>query len=312
MTQIKFSVIIPVGRNGTEKKIRETVRKNDFPQDRIEIVLVYGEELPGEKRNKGAVVSKGEYLIFIDDDVELERDYFSKLEEILEREAADVVGGPNCGPEFGNDVQRMIEIAFQSRLGFGKGAERFRNSGRVMKGNEDILTSCNLCIKRSAFANIGGFDKKLFPGEEVELIRRLRLEKYHLMYYPQLQVVHHRRASLNDLWKQVFHYGRGRADLIAQKGFKIRDISYLAPACLVFYTCFMTLKVLLLPVAYITGLLAYITMISAYCIKESVSKKLKIKDMATLFAVFVTIHFSYGCGMLSKLKRRREVDDGCR
>lgn len=310
MDQIKFSVIVPVGRTGSEKKIEETVRKNDFPQEQIEIIFVAGADLPGEKRNVGAFFSKGEYLVFIDDDVELEGDYFAKLKKILDRGDIDVVGGPNRGPESGNRVQRMIDRAFQSRLGFGKGAERFRNKGTVIKGNEDNLTACNLCIKKSTFVSAGGFDKRLFPGEEVELIRRLRLQKYHLIYHPDIQVIHHRRTSLRGLWKQVFCYGRGRADLIARKGFEIRDISYLVPSCVVVYILLLPLMLMIFPASpYTIGVLAYLAVLLIYCLKEGIANKLDAKETATLFAVFITIHIAYGCGMLSRLKSLKAGDD---
>lgn len=304
MDDVRFSVIISVGREELLNKIERTIRNNSFSEEKIEIIYVKGKELPGRKRNRGAQSANGEFLVFLDDDVEIETDYFQTLDRILEQKKADVIGGPNCGGHSANRVQKMIDIAFSSLLGFGKGAKRFSKINHVMEGDEDVLTACNLCINRILFLKESGFKETLFPGEEVELVRRLREHGYKLLYHPEITVIHHRRATLNGLWRQLFNYGKGRMQLFLDGGFKIRDVTYFFPLCLVLYSIILPIVVMHYPFLII-GAVMYGILLLGYCLCVWGSRRVTGDEFGTLLVVFVIMHISYGCGMLKGFITRR-------
>lgn len=304
VSDVRFSVVISVGREELLDKIERSIRNNSFIEKKIEIILIRGKELPGEKRNKGAQIAKGDFLVFLDDDVEIDSGYFQALDRILVQEKADILGGPNCGGQSVNKIQKMIEIAFSRKVGFGKGAKRFSKINRIMEGNEDVLTACNLCINRVVFLKERGFKETLFPGEEVELVRRLREQGYKLIYHPEIMVIHHRRSTLKDLWKQVFNYGKGRMALFLVGGFNMRDFTYLFPLCLVLYGLLIPIATISFPFLLI-GAAMYVLVLIICCLFEWRSGRVKGKEIVTLLIVFAVMHVSYGCGMLMRLVSRR-------
>lgn len=297
MCRYKFSILIPVGREELAKKAEYSLKMNEYDQEKIEIIFIRGSDPPSRKRNIGGSIAKGEYLIFLDDDIEVEKGYLKNVGNMISHRNVDVIGGPNLGFQNGNKVQRMIDIAFGSRLGFGKGAERFKKRNKEEAGDEDNLTSCNLCIRREVFLKESGFDESMFPGEEVELIRRLRLKGYTMVYSPEMIVFHHRRSTLKSLWKQINCYGRGRTDVWIKCGFPWRDVSYLMPMLLVVFTFSLPFTVFIFHWEWFM-LLLYVAIVFLYGMAEGISRKLSLCEIFFLPVIFAAIHYSYGMGML--------------
>lgn len=301
MNDINFSIIIPVSRKDSAEKIIQLIKMNNYPQDKLEIILIDGKENPSRKRNKGAMFSSGEYLVFMDDDIEIDKYYFRKLQHILLQNKFDVVGGPNCGHSNENKIEKIIDIAFGSKFGFGKGANRFKKNNKIISGTEDNLTLCSLCIRKSTFIKEKGFDETLFPGEEVDLISRLRSSGYKMSYNPDISVIHHRRSSLKALAMQMYYYGKGRIDLFAKNGFHIKNIVYISPLIMLIYTLLLPFEILLYPFLMLIFIIYFIGLVMC-CLSNSISKKITIKDWILLIIVLITIHYSYGLGMLIRIK----------
>lgn len=297
MKQRSFSIIISVSRENSVEQMKKIIENINYPKELVQVKFIMDKGLPSKKRNCGAIQATGEYLIFFDDDLDVPADYLQKLNDFIRTEKADVMGGPNLGFRQANQTQQMIDIAFSSWIGFGKGGERFKSMGAVRDGTEDNLTANNLCICKEVFLSAGGFDEKLYPGEEVELIRRLRMDGYKLIYCPKLIVYHRRRSSISGLSKQIFHYAQGRVDVWKCTNFYWRDFIYLLPSLMVIY--FMVL-----PFAVegnknaALGAYAYLSVLIGWVLCKGIRQQLSLGKILTLFVTVLSIHWSYGIGML--------------
>jgi GT2 family glycosyltransferase len=196
----------------------------------------------------------------------------------------------------------MTDIAFASPLGFGKGNVRFRNTGNPQPGNEDNLTACLLCIKRDVFLQAEGFDNYLYPGEEIELIRRMRAKKIPMIFEPALFVYHQRRATLGTLFTQIYRYGKGRIKVWRQRKFRRADISYLLPMAVVLYLLSLLIVTWLLP-WYALPAAIYVSVILITSIKNIFTNRISWFNMPALALLFLILHVSYGTGLLVQLMK---------
>jgi glycosyltransferase involved in cell wall biosynthesis len=303
MIRYSFSLIIPVGREQGRMNMTKEIAQLDYPGELLETLFIAGDDPPGRKRNNGAAQARGDYLVFLDDDLELPRDFLVHLNVILTEQQVPIVGGANIGFKKANLVQRMTDIAFASPLGFGKGNVRFRNSGQARPGSEDNLTACLLCIKRDIFLQNEGFDNALYPGEEIELIRRMKEKEIVMVFDPSLFVYHQRRATLGTLFTQIYRYGKGRIKVWSQRQFRRADISYLLPMFFVLYFLLLPLVSLYVP-WFAVGAACYMLILAFTVIKAGIGNKLSFSGMVVLAIVFIYLHLSYGTGLLVELIRQ--------
>lgn len=117
-------------------------------------------------RNRGALHAKGEVILFIDDDIELERGYLQNLTALFEEQKVDVVAG-DCVDHFGAALDGTL------------------------KGVEWLPTG-NFALRRDNFISIGGFDENLYRyNEDAELSHRLRLAGLKIATHGSLKAIHH-------------------------------------------------------------------------------------------------------------------------
>lgn len=118
------------------------------------------------------------------------------------------VGGPAVTPSSDNFWQKVSGAVFLSSLSGGN-PERYIPIGR--KSIVDDWPSVNFSMRKSVFAQLGGFDSEFWPGEDTKLCLDL-VKKYpkSILYDPNLIVYHHRRAGIMKHLKQVSGYGLHR------------------------------------------------------------------------------------------------------
>jgi glycosyltransferase involved in cell wall biosynthesis len=110
-------------------------------------------------RNKGASLSKGEYLIFLDSDDHVTQNWLSDFEKTIKLQNPDII---YCGI---NRLRENILIEYTNPRDPYKDGKNF---GNVIPGS--------FCIKSSFFIKIGGYDDRLAYGENTELGFRIKME----------------------------------------------------------------------------------------------------------------------------------------
>jgi glycosyltransferase involved in cell wall biosynthesis len=150
-------------------------------------------------RNAGARLANGEYLSFIDSDCVVPPNYLDEALRVFTSVGPDVTGSMCALPDTTGWVERSWRTLHE----------------RSTDGYVNYLNSGNLVIKRTVFAQVGGFNESLVTGEDTDLAQRLRRSGFiiyechkvravHLGYSPTLRQFMRRQA-----WYSQGMFGEG-------------------------------------------------------------------------------------------------------
>ena len=227
---MRYSVIVPVYNRPEEvKELLESLTRQTFTDFEVvvvedgsavpcrEVVEAFAGVLqvryfakansgPGQTRNYGAERAAGDYLIILDSDCILPPGYFEAVEEELQREPADVFGGPDRAHPSFTDMQKAINYAMTSF--FTTGGIR----GGKKKMDKFYPRSFNMGVRRAVYAALGGFSRMRF-GEDIDFSIRVFKGGYSCRLFPGAWVYHKRRVDLKKFFKQVHNFGMARINL---------------------------------------------------------------------------------------------------
>ncbi len=218
------SIIIPVKDRADDlRNCLNSLQQLDYPHDHLEVVVVddgssdetpqVAKELgaillesgavgggPALARNKGANFSTGAILAFIDSDCTAAPDWLSNLLPAFTDEKLAAVGGWVDGMHHGTALDRYEAV--MSSLNLGR-----RELSGGGGGDTFYLPSCNLLVRKAAFAAVGGFRSELQVGEDVDLTWRLRDTGWKIQYQPSGTVYHAHRSRVWPFMRRRFDYG---------------------------------------------------------------------------------------------------------
>jgi len=293
-----FSFIIPVKPGGFVAAV-DSLRQIAAPPDRFEVLIAEGCS-PSRQRNAAANEARGEVIYFLDDDSHVAADCLTLCAGIMEDPKVAVVGGPSLTPAGDSLLQQLIGSALSSLLGAGAVRNRYRASGSTRSTTEKELILCNLAIRRSVFIDSDGFDERLYPNEENELLDRIVSRGMKLVHAPGMAVQRSQRRTLRLFIRQMFAYGRGRAQqtLIAGPG----TIIGFAPLFFLLYLALLPL----LPWTRLTlaPLFAYLPLVIGF----SAAAVIRSASLSRLLLVplYPLMHISNGWGLLYGLLGGRQ------
>jgi succinoglycan biosynthesis protein ExoA len=203
-----FSIIIPVKPGGYVAACEHL--KEIMPDDpRYEILLAEG-CAPSQQRNRAAQEAGGDVLYFLDDDSLIIPENLALCAAGMSDPSVAVVGGPSITPAGDSPLQQLIGSALASAFGSGAVHNRYCASGETRETTDKELILCNLAVRRSVFADLGGFNECLYPNEENEFLERVTSAGYTLLHVPSMSVYRSQRRTLKAFIRQMFAYGRGR------------------------------------------------------------------------------------------------------
>ena len=171
-------------------------------------------------RNRGVREARGEILAFTDDDVLPEPDWIARVASAIDRWNADGVGG-RILPKWETAPPRWLA---ENRNLLARLAIMDFESGQLLVlplAAEPQVWGANMAFRREALEKVGTFDprlgvvgRKLYRGEETDLIERALKLGLKIAYDPALTVFHRigtdrvRKAYFRKLF---FDAGQGRA-----------------------------------------------------------------------------------------------------
>src|SRR5690606_5718482 len=186
-----FSFIIPVYNRPDEiNELLQTLTKQTYTSDFEVVVIEDGSTIncqsvvdeyinklnisyyfktnsgPGDSRNYGMRVAKGDYFIILDSDCLIPENYLVEVNTYLNNSFVDCFGGPDAAHESFSDVQKAINQTMTSVLTTGGIRGASEKLGKFQP------RSFNMGISKEAFEASGGFGK-IHPGEDPDLSIRL-------------------------------------------------------------------------------------------------------------------------------------------
>lgn len=284
------SFIIPVKPGGVIAAMASLrhVAAASYP---FEILVAEGSQ-PSRQRNAAVNESYGEIVYFLDDDSLVNPDCLAVCIRAMEDTSVAVAGGPSLTPAGDSLQQQLFGFALASMFGAGAVRNRYRAVGNLRETTEKELILCNLAIKKETFLSLGGFDERLYPNEENELLDRVLASGQKLVHIPQMYVQRSQRKNLSLFVRQMFSYGRGRAQQTLISGSV--SIASFIPLVFIAYLALL----LLVPRSFLAlvPLIAYLVLdaifsLSAVFASGAVSRGL-------LLFIFPLLHIANGCGLL--------------
>ena len=295
----KISIIIPV-KPGGEVTALERLRNTDYPDNLLEIFVAEG-RCPSLQRNMAAGAAAGDILYFLDDDSRVATGFLHRAARHFDDPAVAVVGGPSLTPETDSLLQHAFSMTFTSLLGGGGMRNRYRQTGVLRTTTDRELILCNLGFRRELFLRMGGFDERLYPNEENELMDRIRREGGLLIHDPDLAVRRSQRQTIGAFCRQLHGYGRGRGEQTLISGV-IKPVTFV-PSLFLLYL--LLVPVVLNPL-FCLPLACYLLMLVLATISQAAGAGRPLA--ALLLPVMMPLfHVCYGSGMIRGLLRPRRV-----
>ena len=306
---IQFSFIIPVYNRPHEIKELLESFKALTTSDAFEIVIIedgstlcsseivtlYKDVLdisyhqkpnsgPGDSRNFGMGLAKGNYFLILDSDVLLPPDYLEQVSAFLTHSYVDCFGGADTAHHSFTRLQKAINYTMTSFLTTGG----IRGSKKAVQHFEP--RSFNMGISKKAFEATLGF-AKIHPGEDPDLSHRITKAGFETAFVPNIAVFHKRRVSWSSFMLQVKKFGLVRPILNKwhPQGAKI---TFWLPTLFVLFTLASMLLGVIYGWLFLLPLVSYVSFIFADASLKT--KSIGVGFMAVL-AMFIQF-FGYGYG----------------
>jgi len=237
---------------------------------------------PGDSRNYGMNLAKGDYFIILDSDCIIPHDYLTQVIQSLQIDYVDCFGGPDAALDSFSDVQKAINFTMTS----------FLTTGGIRGGSEKVdkfqPRSFNMGLSKKAFKASNGFGN-IHPGEDPDLSIRLWNLGFRTKLIKEAFVYHKRRISWEKFLIQVNKFGKARPILNSWYP-KHTKITFWFPSLFLLGFLF---SILFLEFKFPYFLYLYFLYFTILCISSFVStKSFKI----ALYSVYAAIIQFYGYG----------------
>ncbi len=152
--------------------------------------------------NFGETFAKGEYLVFLNNDVEVREGWLTELLGVCERSDVAAVGPklvfPDGRIQSAGIVLGIGQIAGSLFTGMNSSFSGYLHKASLLQ-DLSAVTAALMIVKRSAFRKVGGFDEDLAVAfNDVDLCLRLIKDGSLVVYDPFAQAVHHESVSRGD------------------------------------------------------------------------------------------------------------------
>ena len=155
-------------------------------------------------RNRGAADGRGEWIVFLDGDVEPPPDLIDRYFARAPRADTAVLAGAV--------VETPADGAKSLAARYTAATQLINPLHQTLTGDRfEYAVTANCAIRRSAFEAAGGFTETIRSGGDADICFRLREAGWKLEARPEAQVVHRGRTTLRALVRQLVKHGAGIA-----------------------------------------------------------------------------------------------------
>ena len=233
--------------NGSPPEEAERLRALGRTEARVVLQQGHGNVGFARGANMGAETARGEYIVFLNPDANLQPGCVEALVEAFQDQPVPTVIGARVMNTDGTEQRggRRGEVTpVTTLLSFGHLTARFRSLAKfeIHREHEPMpdaptpmptISGACFALRREDFEVLGGFDEGYFLHvEDIDLCWRARQAGGQVLFHPAAQVIHLGHTSLEHPLKVEFHKGVGlsryfikRADTIQRYVIAIgRDI----------------------------------------------------------------------------------------
>lgn len=249
------SIVIPTrNRVSSAQRTVERIANSAYPTNRFEIVLVDNgsgedemvdpdafasisqpvvrvlrEPVPGGSaaRNRGLAEADGEFVVFADDDVQVDTDWLLRMVAPM---ATDERVGGVAGLTVPFGLETPPQAWFEGFGGFMRGFERRDYEIADPPPDKplfpftigDLGSGQNMAFRRRVLREIGGFDTRLGPatptlgGEDLDAMLKVLLGGHRVVYEPAAIVRHEHQRTYDELRKRMWGYGVGLTSVLTK------------------------------------------------------------------------------------------------
>ncbi|MFH1444873.1 MAG: glycosyltransferase [Nanoarchaeota archaeon] len=302
----KITAIIPSLPDKDPEQALETLKKTDYPLDKIEVMITKGKN-PSRQRNQAIDRATGNIIFFFDDDSEIPKDYFKKALEHYEDETIDAIGGPAETSRTAPFLQKCFGYVIGSYFATQSMSNKFHGHGKVREATEKELILCNFNIRKESLGK-NRFDERLYPNEENELFNRLKSEGKNFLYDPNLKIYRYRRKSILNFAKQFYKYGYGRIEHLIIRPRSFSPVFIIPPLFVIYLLLLIGLIFMqkAYPI-YFIPLALYLLITIGSAAKIAITEK-DPKTILITPPLFLIVHTSYGIGMITSLLNFRKTE----
>jgi glycosyltransferase involved in cell wall biosynthesis len=323
---MKFSFVIPTYNRADElMECLSSIGELDFEPENVEVVIIddastdhtyesiqklketfpfaiqyqkQNKEGPSAARNRGIKLAKGDYIIFIDSDVTLPRNYLKKIAKELEKNPVEAFGGPDAALEHFPPLLKAIDFAMNSFL--TTGGIRGKKGKKLAKYHPRTF---NMGIRKDFALKIGGF-LDMHPGEDIEYSHRIYRFGGNVLYIDS-PVFHKRRSTIPLFFKQVYKFGKARI-LLSTIDKKLLEPLHALPALATLFTIFILVLHILFPsIRPVTTMFLYLILFYFGIISLAGMIRYKSPIVGLYLLIIAPIQiYGYGIGFIFQFLRR--------
>ncbi len=319
-----LSVILPI-RNEARYIARSlnAVLAQDYPSDRIEVIVVDGMSDDGSREiigsiqannpnlrlidNPGRIVptgmniamarARGEVFVRVDGHCEIEQGYFRRCVEHLQNDGVDGVGGPmeTVGE---TELAAIIAAAMSSKFGVGDSAFRTVKDRTMLADTVAFPAYTRRVVER-----VGPYDEELVRNQDDDYNYRLRKLGAKVLLAVDVRSRYYSRDTIRSLWRQYFQYGYWKVRVMQKHPRQMRPRQFVP----VLFVTAMLLSLLAAPFSIIGTSMLGLTG-GSYLIANLAASGLTARKQNRLLSwllpvIFATLHVSYGLGFLVGLMK---------
>ncbi|MFC1491392.1 glycosyltransferase family 2 protein [Nitrospinota bacterium] len=301
----------------------DSVIENDYPKDNLEIFVVDGMSVDGtlkviEKyireykyihllRNPKKIQSaalniaidhaKGDVIMRLDTHSTYEPKYILKCVQSLKSYDADNVGGiwnivPRTNSFFGKSIAKALSHAF----GVGNAYYRFSEGENVRW----VDTVPYFCVKRETIEQIGPFNERVGPSEDMDFNSRLRKFGGHILLDRDISINYHARSDMKSFLAHNWRNGEWAVlPFVYSDGFPVAG-RHLVPLLFVILVFLFGGLFAVRPSNWwlFAGTISTYGLLNILATVSVVWKEKNPLYLITMPVVFTLLHLSYGAGSL--------------
>jgi N-acetylglucosaminyl-diphospho-decaprenol L-rhamnosyltransferase len=196
---IDFIIVDNASNKDELELLKDGIEQNKFNN----IKLIQNTSNAGFSKgcNLGAKSSKGDILLFLNNDTEINDNRLWEMAIYLEKnEKVSILGGKLINPDGTEQQSAGKYYTIFNALMLLLGVQRVgivNKNPNVIKQVDWVKGAC-LMIKKEVFESLSGFDENMFMYiEDMELCYRAKKSRFRVFFYPYVTIVHKDHGSSN-------------------------------------------------------------------------------------------------------------------